>query len=107
MGRYILIAVLLASSQCVSASQDPTAPLGWQNAKQRKAKTAAQPRPPQLQSIVCNGESACKATLSDQVVVAGESVRGYRVNNIKPESVVLSRGGKQWTLELFSLDIKQ
>jgi len=45
--------------------------------------------------------------LNNQVALVGETVNGYKVTSIEPELVRLSRAGKQWELELFTLDIKQ
>jgi MSHA biogenesis protein MshK len=91
------------------ASQDPTAPLGWAKPAVVKSKPkVVRKRVPNLQSIVCDeSEQNCRAILNGKVVTAGESVSGYRVNRIEPEVVTLSRSGKQWKLELFSLEVKQ
>jgi MSHA biogenesis protein MshK len=60
-----------------------------------------------LQSIVCRDAGLCRAVLNNQVALVGETVNGYKVTSIEPELVWLSRAGKQWELELFTLDIKQ
>lgn len=108
MAKTWLMALLVVSVTNVWASQDPTAPLGWEKPKQVITKPKAVKRPlPSLQSIVCNEQKDCRAILSGTVVLPGESVSGYRVNKIDPEFVTLSRSGKQWKLELFKLDVKQ
>jgi len=93
------------------ASQDPTAPLGWLAPKEKPVtstqKRATSYRLPTLQSIVCKSETPCYAILNDQVLSQGESIRGYRIKTIDPNYVSLQRNGKQWKLELFSLDIKK
>jgi len=90
------------------ASKDPTAPLGWERPKQATSQAKVVRKPlPRLQSIVCLEAGQCRAIVSGKVVLAGESVSGYRVNRIEPEVVTLSRSGKQWKLELFTLDVKQ
>lgn len=99
--------VTVFSASCWAA-QDPTAPLGWEKPKQTQAKkNAVVYRVPTLQSIVCSDNSTCKAILNGKVVATGETVSGYKVTRIESERVTVSRGGKQWNLELFSLDIKQ
>lgn len=89
------------------ASQDPTAPLGWKkpDAIEASNKKAQQPLP-KLKSIVCLGQNQCQAVLNDQVVNVGEIVNGFKVSQLEPQYVTLSRGGKQWKLELFTQDIK-
>lgn len=108
----VRLSIVMLSAVCsfsAAASQDPTAPLGW--AKPKPVKTAprvVRQRLPSLQSIVCEqSQSRCSAILNGKVVTAGASVSGYRVNKIEPEVVTLSRSGKQWKLELFSLEVKQ
>jgi MSHA biogenesis protein MshK len=103
-----LFTLLVFTSLSAWASQDPTAPLGWQQPNQATATPKVATKPlPRLQSIVCSEVGKCRAILSGKVVLPGESVSGYRVNRIEPEVVTLSRSGKQWKLELFTLDVKQ
>ncbi|UUM30904.1 MSHA biogenesis protein MshK [Vibrio japonicus] len=108
MVKFISAAVLLVCSSHSFAAQDPTAPLNWQKptVPQETKKVVNRPLP-KLESIVCSGDVACKAVVSGQVVVAGDSISGYQVKNVESEHVVLSRGGKQLNLKLFALDIKQ
>ncbi|EGA71786.1 MSHA biogenesis protein MshK [Vibrio sinaloensis DSM 21326] len=103
-----LFFLMLTISTVSWASQDPTAPLNWVKPEQTQPtkKRISQPLP-KLQSIVCIDALSCKAVINNQVRVAGERVAGYKINKIESERVVLSRGGKQWQLELFSMDIKQ
>lgn len=84
-------------------SQDPTAPLGWQAPKRTQVVTHA--RLPNLQGIFCDGQ-ACTVVLSGQSVGLGGRVNGYVVSAIGDESVVVSRGGRQWRLDLFAENIK-
>lgn len=100
----VLLAIIVMP---VSSAQekDPTAPIGW--TKTQQVKKARQVPVPELQSIVCKGNDECFAILNDQVVSGGEKVAGYRVTQITPTLVELKRGKKSWTLELFSLDIKE
>ncbi len=91
----------------VSSAQelDPTAPIGW--IKKQQVKKTRQVPVPELQSIVCKGNDECSAILNDQVVSGGDKVAGYSVTQVTPTQVELKRGKKSWTLELFSLDIKE
>lgn len=107
MVRLILVA-LIGYSSVLHASKDPTAPLGWQKPREAKPSSKITEQPvPMLQSIVCREAGQCKAVLSNQVALVGQKVNGYTVSNIEPELVTLSKAGKQWKLELFTLDIKQ
>jgi len=103
----LLSAVLFFYSYTGTASQDPTAPLGWQKPDSIEAKSKKKQQPlPKLQSIVCANQGKCQAVLSDKVVVVGEMVNGFTVSQIEAQLVTLSRGGKQWKLEIFTQDIK-
>lgn len=99
---FWLVSTLLLNG-VVYAAQDPTAPLGY--APSQAPKHARQYPLPELQSIVCQQE--CAAILNDQLVSAGESVRGYQVAKVTESAVTLVRGGKRWELEIFSLNIKK
>ncbi|CCN49046.1 MSHA biogenesis protein MshK [Vibrio nigripulchritudo MADA3029] len=108
MVRFCVIAMLLISGGAY-ASQDPTAPLGWQAPKtveKAKAKKKAVAPVPTLQSIVCIEGKPCYAILNDVVVEKGKTIQGYLAKRIQPEFVDLIRGGKQWRLELFPSDVK-
>ena len=107
MVRTIVMLLTVGLSLNVMASQDPTAPLGWQSPQQSKATIIKRKPVPKLQSIVCEEAAGCSAIINGQVVLAGEQVNGYKVSQIKPEVVTLVRGGKQWKLNLFSLEVKQ
>lgn len=108
MVKVRLIMLLALAPLAAWASQDPTAPLGWEQPKQDTTQTKVVSKPvPSLQSIVCLDEDECRAIVSGKVVLVGESVSGYQVSRIEPEVVTLSRGGKQWKLKLFALDVKQ
>ncbi|WGV99970.1 MSHA biogenesis protein MshK [Vibrio sp. YMD68] len=88
--------------------QDPTAPLGWQK-KDPSTSTVKKPvvyRLPRLKSIACDHVNRCNAVLNNSVVETGDKLNGYQVRQITDEKVTLVRGSKLWTLELFSLDIK-
>ena len=106
MVRSLWLSLMLLCSS-VYAAQDPTAPLGW--VKQEQANNAVQVkhRLPRLNSIVCQSANECVAILNNEVVSIGETVRGYKVTKIEPETVTLTRGSQHWTLELFHLDIKE
>ncbi|USD33989.1 MSHA biogenesis protein MshK [Vibrio sp. SCSIO 43145] len=100
--------ILMAYSSILLASQDPTAPLGWQKPQEAKPASKITDQPvPMLQSIVCREIAQCQAVLNNQVALVGETVNGYTVSYIGPELVTLVKAGKQWKLELFTLDIKQ
>ena len=107
MVKFIFV-VLIGYSSVIYASKDPTAPLGWQKPQEAKpaAKITEQPIPT-LESIVCSEARQCKAVLSNQVALVGDTINGYTVSNIEPELVTLLKAGQQWKLELFTLDIKQ
>ncbi|KJY82040.1 MSHA biogenesis protein MshK [Vibrio galatheae] len=100
---------LLIFSTSAVASQDPTAPLGWQQPLQNEAAKVKRKPLPALQSIVCieNNQNECHAVLDGQVVLVGEQIGGYKISHIKPDTVTLVKGGKSWNLNLFSLEVKQ
>ncbi len=102
---WLMLLAIIVVPMSFAQEQDPTAPIGW--AKKQQVKKARQVPVPELQSIVCKGNDECFAILNDQVVSSGEKVAGYRVTHITPIQVELKRGKKSWTLELFSLDIKE
>lgn len=100
--------LLLAMSSFAFASQDPTTPLSWQLApKAEQAKKKVHYRIPNLQSIVCGGDKACYAILDGQAMAKGEKIDGFKVKQIKADYVTVTRGSKQWKLELFPLEVKQ
>lgn len=99
-----MVAMLVGLSSQAWASQDPTAPLGWQAPVKKKPVVRA--RLPQLQAIVCGGPGGCVAILNGVSVAPGERVNGYTLAEIRDGSVIVSRGGRQWRLELFADDIK-
>lgn len=108
MDRKWLIAILGLFTSQAWCSQDPTAPLNWA----AQAQTDVKPKVvraalPNLQAIVCTDGQTCAATLAGKAVLVGEKINGYRIKSIESDAVILSRGGQQWTLELFSLDVKQ
>ncbi|USD41492.1 MSHA biogenesis protein MshK [Vibrio sp. SCSIO 43135] len=107
MVRYFAF-VLALLAPLGYASQDPTAPLGWEkpNSTQPSAKKKVVYRLPTLNSIVCVKRDSCYATLNNTVVESGDRVNGYQVTRITDEVVTVARDSKQWNLELFSLDIK-
>lgn len=96
------------------AAGDPTAPLGWQQPAgsqpvgqgSKPAKLRRAPLP-SVQSIVCNDSGDCHAVLNNRVVSGGDKVAGYRIKKITPQGVRVTRAGREWTLRLFSLSIKQ
>lgn len=104
----VAIAAFVGIALPSQASDDPTAPLGW--VKPAEVAVATKPKRPPLpkvQSIICHEMSPCQAVLSGKVAQRGDTVNGYRVSRIEPEHVVLARGNQQWTLSMFTLDIKQ
>ncbi|WP_232055086.1 MSHA biogenesis protein MshK [Vibrio taketomensis] len=103
-----LILMLLAFTPLVWASQDPTAPLNWQKAPvTTTTKKVVSARVPNLQSIVCGENKSCSATLNGRNMSIGESIDGFSVKQINADYVMVTRGSKQWKLELFPLEIKQ
>lgn len=107
MVRTCFLLLVAGYSFNAVAAQDPTAPLGWQLPQHSKTTTVKRKAVPKLQSIVCEDKGGCSAIINGQVVLAGEQISGYQVSQIKPEIVTLVRGGKQWKLKLFSLEVKQ
>ena len=109
--NYLIVLLLSATAFSGWAAQDPTAPLGWVKPKVQAPKTkkrAVKKQPlPALQSIICRQATSCYAIINDQLVSSGEEVSSYTIQTITEESVTLFRGGKRWTLELFSLDFKE
>lgn len=102
----MFVSGVFLSGAVYAATQDPTAPLGWAAPTVPKSNSkSAAPKLPKLQSIMC--VERCQAVVNDQVVTQGDKINGYHIRHITPEYVTLSRGGKRWQLELFSLDIKQ
>ncbi|AIV06813.1 MULTISPECIES: hypothetical protein [Vibrio] len=109
MVKQIIISLMLTVVAGHSwASQDPTAPLGWQKpvTEQKKPK-AKQYRLPTLNSIVCKPNTQCVAILNNRIVEPGAKLNGYRVASINSEFVTLKRGDRQWKLELFGLNVKK
>lgn len=104
MVKSLLLALLVITSHCASGAQDPTAPLGWLSAPEKPKRV--QYNVPVLQSIICQKDSPCIAILNDKVISSGESINGYRINNIDEKKVTLTRGSKTWHLELFTQVIK-
>lgn len=102
---WLLTIVIIAIPVSASQEKDPTAPLAW-TTKQPEKKTRQIPVP-ELQSIVCKGTEECYAILNDQVVESGERLAGFSIIQVTPTQVELKRGPQRWTLELFSLDIKE
>lgn len=107
MANKLLIS-LLGFSCAAFAQQDPTAPLGWQKAPESKpVKKVVRHKVPTLQSIVCGEQSECYAILNGKALSAGEKINGYQLNSIQSGYVTVARGGKQWKLEMFPLEVKQ
>ncbi|OAN16508.1 MSHA biogenesis protein MshK [Photobacterium jeanii] len=105
--RWGLLAAMLvasASSHTAWASQDPTAPLGWQAPAKKQVKVRA--RVPQLQGIFCEQQSDCNVIINNKLVGVGGRVSGYTLTAIHDDSVTVTRNGKQWQLELFAENIK-
>lgn len=103
-----VVLMLSAVSTKVEADSDPTAPLGWQRPATQAAKSKlnqVHPRP-RLQSIVCAEGSDCYAVVNNQLVALGDSVAGYKITEITPEGMRVARAGKEWTLSLFSMQLK-
>lgn len=102
---WLMMLAFIVVPASASQEKDPTAPLGWM--KKEQVQKARQVPVPMLQSIVCKGSKECYAILDGQVVESGEKVAGYHIAQVTPTQVKLKRGSKSWTLELFSLDIKE
>ncbi|WP_264877799.1 MSHA biogenesis protein MshK [Vibrio agarivorans] len=108
MVKQLLLIALSVVSASSFAAQDPTAPLGWIAPKKTTTPAKRSYRVPKLNSIICQPEKAnCSAILNSRVVSAGDTVNGYRVNQITDQDVTLSRAGKQWKLQMFTLEIKE
>jgi len=103
---FVLLSLFITVN--VFAADDPTAPLGWVQPKaQVKSQKQIKSKVPQLQSIVCRGNSTCYAILDNKIVRAGQSIAGYQVKKITSEQVTIAKGSKQWRLALFALNIKK
>lgn len=103
MGRYVRFwGVLLIISWRVAAAQDPTEPLSWMNPSQ--AKQVVKPVPT-LNSIICSPD--CSAIINGEIVSQNDVINGYKIKSISASAVVLVRGKQEWTLDLYSQDIKQ
>ncbi len=105
VNKFFLPVLLLFFSCSVYAANDPTAPLNWSTPA--SPKRVLQNKLPQLQSIICQQKTACRAVLNEQVVNVGDNVSGYLVRKIDNNSVIVSRGARQWQLNVFDLDIKK
>lgn len=101
---FIAVAMLGVLASVAQASQDPTAPLGWQ--APTKKHTTTRVRLPQLQGIVCDELSACTVILNNVPVERGGRVSGYTLTDIQDDHVTVTRGGKKWRLELFADIVK-
>lgn len=103
---FVAIALLGILAGNARASQDPTAPLGWQAPAQKRTVTKTK-LPPQLQGgIVCSELSTCTVILNNVSVERGERVSGYTLTDIQDDHVTVTRGGKKWRLELFADIVK-
>ncbi|WP_239502555.1 MSHA biogenesis protein MshK [Vibrio astriarenae] len=108
MVKQLLFITLATMSVGSYAAQDPTAPLGWSAPKKSTTPVKRSYRVPKLNSIICKPEQAdCSAILNSRIVATGDSVNGYQVNKITDQYVTLTRAGKQWKLQMFTLDIKE
>lgn len=96
-----LMAMLVSTAH---ASQDPTAPLGWQAPAKKQASHRT--RLPDLQSIICAEETDCTVIMNDVAIGLGGRVSGYTLSDIENDHVTVTRGGKQWRIELFAENIK-
>ncbi|PSW10227.1 MSHA biogenesis protein MshK [Photobacterium sanctipauli] len=107
MGRLVFIAFwagILSAGNAV-ASQDPTAPLGWQAPAVKKAPSRA--RLPQLQGIFCDQSgSDCTVILNNNLISPGGRVNGYTLDRVQDDFVILRRGSQQWRLYLFADNVK-
>lgn len=104
----VLSALLLFSITKVLASQDPTAPLGWNSPKGSSAtKVVSAPRVPTLQSIVCKEAMVCYAILDDKLANVNDMINGFRVQAITQNEVIVTRGKASYSLALFISDIKK
>ena len=101
---FVAIALLGILAGNARASQDPTAPLGWQAPAQKR--TVTKTKLPQLQGIVCRELSTCTVILNNVSVERGERVSGYTLTDIQDDHVTVTRGGKKWRLELFADIVK-
>ncbi|CAH0541584.1 MSHA biogenesis protein MshK [Vibrio marisflavi] len=90
-----------------SAAKDPTAPLGWVKPKEVEEKGKQESVVlPKLQSIMCEDQGKCYATLDNRVVKTNDRIGRYVVKSVGQDSVTISSQGKQWKLKLFPLSIK-
>ncbi|EEZ01357.1 MSHA biogenesis protein MshK [Vibrio sp. RC586] len=106
MARYAIFLLLMVAANSY-ATEDPTAPLGWEKSAPKTEKTKPTYPVPTLQSIVCAQGRSCYAIVDQKVVAQGDVINGYRVAAIQPDQVKITRAGKEWQLALFTLDIKK
>lgn len=106
MVRYAMFLLLMVTT-CGYASEDPTAPLGWEKSVPKTEIAKPSYPVPTLQSIVCAEGRNCYAIVDQKMVAQGDMIKGYRVTAIHPDQVKLTRAGREWQLALFTLDIKQ
>lgn len=86
---------------------DPTEPLGWMTPNKVVTKKAKpKEKIPTLQLLTCADSQPCRAVINNKLVRKGDEVSGYHVTAIDDTAVILNKGSKTWTLELFSSDIK-
>jgi MSHA biogenesis protein MshK len=106
VGKFSFISAILMmlTTGVTQASQDPTAPLGW--SAPTKKQVSKRSYVPTLQSILCDESDTCTAILNDVSIGLGGKVSGYTLTHIQDDFVTVSRGGKQWRLELFADNIK-
>ena len=102
-GVFVIVMLGVLSGDAL-ASQDPTAPLGWQAPVKQPSSPRA--RLPQLEGIVCDELGSCTAILNDVPAEPGQRIRGYTLTEIKDDHVTVTRGGKTWRLELFADIVK-
>ncbi|MCK6262259.1 MSHA biogenesis protein MshK [Vibrio sp. ZSDE26] len=105
---FLFVSMFSSAADKQPEGQDPTAPLGWEKPAESKSTTQKTViyRLPTLKSIACDQTKRCNAVLNNTVVKKGDKLNGYQVRQISDDKVTLVRGSRLWTLELFSLDIK-
>lgn len=99
--KVFLLVSLLLLPQMLMAQNDPTAPIGFSAPLSKIKSKASMPRVPGLQAILCSEKQQCTAILNGQEFNQGQSINGYVISSISEHNVIVTRGDRRWSLQLF------